>query len=63
MKYEEGVKEVDKSICVWQKLRGKTNLSDKQWNDVNDMLHGQLENATLWKNTCLNYFKSFINKK
>ena len=57
--YNKGVAEVDDFAFIWQKL--KPYIDEQRWQEVNELLLFQQEDARLWRDTCLKYFGSFIN--
>ena len=56
-RYTRGVKEVEDFMTVWQEV--KPCIDEQRWQEVQDRLDHQLENANLWRKTCLDYFGSF----
>ena len=59
-RYNRGVSEVEDFLRVWQEV--KPQIDDQRWQEVQDRLDHQLENAQLWRKTCLDYFGSFSSK-
>lgn len=59
-RYERGVKEVEDFIRIWNET--KPNIDEQRWQEVNDRLQHQLENAKEWQKVCMNYFSSFTKK-
>ena len=59
-RYNRGVGEVEDFIRVWQDV--KPLIDDQRWQEVQDRLEHQLDNAKLWRKTCLDYFGSFASK-
>ena len=59
-RYNRGVSEVEDFLRVWQDV--KPQIDDQRWQEVQDRLDHQLENAQLWRKTCLDYFGSFSSK-
>ena len=57
-RYTRGVQEVEDFIDVWN--RAKPEIDDQRWQEVDERLQHQLENAKEWCKTCLDYFGSFI---
>ena len=57
--YNKGVAEVDDFAFIWQKL--KPYIDEQRWQEVNELLLFQQEDARLWRDTCLKFFGSFIN--
>ena len=54
-RYTRGVKEVEDFMHIWQEQ--KPNIDEQRWQEVQDRLDHQLENAKEWQKTCLDYFK------
>jgi len=53
--YNRGVAEVEDFIKTWQRLR---NVVDEQrWQEVNERLGWQLDDAREWRDVCAEYFK------
>ena len=59
-RYNRGVSEVEDFLRVWQDV--KPQIDEQRWQEVQDRLDHQLENAQLWRKTCLDYFGSFSSK-
>ena len=59
-RYNRGVSEVEDFLRVWQEV--KPFIDDQRWQEVQDRLDHQLDNAKLWRKTCLDYFGSFSSK-
>ena len=59
-RYNRGVGEVEDFIRVWQDA--KPLIDDQRWQEVQERLEHQLDNAKLWRKTCLDYFGSFASK-
>ena len=61
--YDRGVAEVDRFHNVWQQLRPLLLRADhndpRRWQEVEERLLHQQENAREWRQTCLDYFGSF----
>ena len=57
--YNKGVAEVDDFAFIWHKL--KPYIDEQRWQEVNELLLFQQEDARLWRDTCLKFFGSFIN--
>lgn len=61
--YNRGVNEVDRFHEVWQQMRPLLLAADKndlrRWQEVEDRLRHQQQNAREWRRTCLDYFRSF----
>ena len=56
-RYARGVAEVEDFISIWQQLR--PDIDAQRWQEVDDKLHQQLDNAREWQNVCTTYFHSF----
>ena len=59
-RYERGVKEVEDFIRIWNEA--KPNIDEQRWQEVDERLQHQLENAKEWQKVCINYFSSFTKK-
>ena len=59
-RYGRGVKEVESFIDIWH--NSKTAVDEQRWQEVDERLQHQLENAREWQKTCLDYFGSFAKK-
>ena len=59
-RYDRGVDEVEDFLRIWQDA--KPQIDDQRWREVQDRLEHQLDNAKLWRKTCLDYFGSFSSK-
>ena len=59
-RYNRGVGEVEDFLRVWQDA--KPLIDDQRWQEVQERLEHQLDNAKLWRKTCLDYFGSFASK-
>ena len=59
-RYNRGVSEVEDFIRIWNEA--KPAIDDQRWKEVDERMQHQLENAREWRDTCLNYFGSFIKK-
>lgn len=59
-RYARGVKEVEDFCRIWQEV--KPAIDEQRWQEVNDRMEHQLENAREWQKTCLDYFGSFVKK-
>ena len=53
-RYNRGVGEVEDFLRVWQDV--KPLIDDQRWQEVQERLEHQLDNAKLWRKTCLDYF-------
>ncbi len=58
--YDRGVSEVEDFIRIWQEV--KPLIDEQRWNEVQARLEHQLENASRWRQVCLDYFGSFSSK-
>jgi alpha-glucuronidase len=59
-RYNRGVSEVEDFLRVWQEV--KPFIDEQRWQEIQDRLDHQLDNAKLWRKTCLDYFGSFSSK-
>ena len=55
--YDRGVMEVEDFIRIWNEA--KPEIDEQRWQEVDDRLQHQLENAKEWRKVCLDYFGSF----
>ena len=53
--YNRGVAEVDDFAYIWQ--QAKPYIDKQRWQEVNEQLRFQQQDARLWRDTCLKYFK------
>ena len=58
--YHHGVSEVEDFLHIWQDA--KTDIDEQRWQETQERLQHQLENAREWRNVCLDYFRSFQQK-
>ena len=56
-RYQRGVNEVEDFIAIWQEA--KPFIDDQRWQEVNEKLKIQLDNAREWQRVCTTYFSSF----
>lgn len=56
-RYQRGVSEVESFVFVWQKA--KPFVDEQRWNEVNEKLKIQLQDAREWQRVCVGYFGSF----
>ena len=56
--YNHGVAEVDCFIYIWQ--QAKPYIDEQRWNEVNERLVFQQQDARLWRDVCLKYFGSLF---
>ena len=59
-RYGRGVKEVESFIDIWH--NSKPTIDEQRWQEVDERLQHQLDNAREWQKTCLDYFGSFARK-
>lgn len=59
--YNKGVAEVDDFAYIWQQL--KPYIDEQRWEEVNELLRFQQQDARLWRDTCLKYFGEIKIKK
>ena len=57
--YNRGVAEVDDFAYIWQ--QAKPYIDEQRWQEVDECLRFQQQDARLWRDTCLKYFGSFLN--
>ena len=55
--YNHGVSEVEDFLRIWQEA--KTDIDEQRWQETQERLQHQLENAREWRQVCLDYFRSF----
>lgn len=58
--YQHGVDEVDRMVMTWRRMR--PYVDDRRWQEVDDRLAHQAENAREWRDVCLGYFEGFARK-
>ena len=58
MHYNRGVAEVEDFCRIWQEA--KPCIDAQRWQEVEDRLEHQRENAKEWRKVCLDYFGSFV---
>ena len=63
--YDRGVAEVDRFHDVWQQMRPLVLRADnndpRRWQEVEERLQHQQQNAREWRQVCLDYFRKFTN--
>jgi alpha-glucuronidase len=66
LKYNQGVAEVEKYPAIWERMKEHVLTIDggdaQRWNEVNDRLQHQVENAREWRDVCLKYFQTFSHQ-
>jgi alpha-glucuronidase len=55
--YNHGVSEVEDFLRIWQ--AAKPLIDGQRWQETDERLHHQLENAREWRQVCLDYFRTF----
>ena len=60
-KYEEGVREVERTVKIWRNMR--PGIDAQRWQEVADRLDIQLRDAREWRDVCLAYFGQFANRQ
>lgn len=60
-RYENGVTIVEKMIATWESLQIK--IDARRYEQVLIRMKQQLENACLWRDTCIHYFGQFADSK
>ena len=58
--YQDGVSSVKRMLESWQGLQHK--IDPLRYKHVQDRLIRQLDNAGLWRDTCVNYFGRFVKR-
>ena len=59
-RYNRGVSDVDDFCRVWQTCM--PYIDEQRWRDVDERLQDQQQNAREWRDVCLKYFGSFVNR-
>ncbi|MBQ9222290.1 MAG: alpha-glucuronidase [Prevotella sp.] len=57
--YQQGVDEVDDFLRIWKEA--KPYIDPQRWQEVDDLLHFQQQDAREWQRVCTGYFKTFIH--
>lgn len=57
--YQQGVDEVDDFLGIWKEAR--PYIDPQRWQEVDDLLHFQQQDAREWQRVCMGYFKTFIH--
>ena len=52
--YDRGVRAVESCLSTWQQMQPL--VDQRRWQEVDHRLHMQLDNARLWRTTCLGYY-------
>ena len=55
--YLHGVEETDDFLRVWEEVR--PFIDSQRWQEVNDLLHFQQQDAREWQRVCIGFFKTF----
>ena len=58
--YQRGVDEVEDFSRIWQEAQPL--IDEQRWQEVDERLQHQLENAREWRDTCLKYFGGFESR-
>jgi alpha-glucuronidase len=58
--YYRGVETVESYVQTWQLMRPYVDA--QRWQEVDNRLHIQLDNAREWRDTCLKYFQTFSHQ-
>ena len=58
-RYDRGVREVEDFVRIWQEA--KPYIDEQRWQETNERMQHQLENAKEWRKVCLDYFGTFVN--
>ncbi|MCR5131975.1 MAG: alpha-glucuronidase [Prevotella sp.] len=64
--YNHGVSQVEGYVKVWQQMKPYLLKADgdlQRWNEVDERMTHQLENAREWRDVCLGYFGKFATNK
>jgi alpha-glucuronidase len=57
-RYNRGVKEVEDFVRIWQEA--KPYIDEQRWQETDERMQHQLENAKEWRKVCLDYFGTFV---
>lgn len=57
-RYDRGVCEVEDFVRIWQEA--KSYIDEQRWQETNERMQHQLENAKEWRKVCLDYFGTFV---
>jgi len=57
-RYDRGVCEVEDFVRIWQEA--KPYIDEQRWQETNERMQHQLENAKEWRQVCLDYFGTFV---
>ena len=60
-RYNQGVKEVEDYISIWQEARPE--IDEQRWKEVDNRLQRQLKDAKEWRDVCLGYFGKLQENK
>ena len=55
-RYQRGVSEVESFAAIWQ--QAKSYVDPQRWEEVNERLQWQIDEAREWRDVCTQYFKS-----
>lgn len=58
--YRKGVEEVEQYVKIWEDM--KPYVDSQRYTEVEERLRQQLQNAKLWRDTCLDYFGSWTGR-
>ena len=58
--YYRGVETVESYVQTWQLMQPYVDA--QRWQEVDNRLHIQLDNAREWRDTCLKYFQTFSHQ-
>ena len=56
-RYDRGVREVEDFCRIWQEA--KPSIDEQRWQEVDERMQHQLENAKEWRKVCVDYFRTF----
>ena len=64
VRYGRGVSEAERFLAVWQQMKPLVLQADqndpRRWQEVDDRLRHQVENAHEWHDVCIRYLGSFV---
>ena len=66
-RYNRGVGEAERFLDVWAGMKPYLLQADhndpQRWQEVDQRLRHQVDNAREWRDTCLQYFGTFAEKR
>ena len=57
-RYNRGVREVEDFVRIWQEA--KPFIDEQRWQETDERMQHQLENAKEWRKVCIDYFGTFV---